>query len=134
MLLEKFEEVLQTWPDEEPAKGVFARRRFPEVVAEFVKQGREALLFGGEQTPSWLFHFSVGFNLAFEELDPNAARAEREQLARFSKWLHRQYSWEVSVPWHRLIRVYEGGTVRGLEAFVRLWDEFVASPDEAASC
>lgn len=130
MILEKFESVFRTWPDKEPGKGGFAGRRFADVVTEFVRQGRPALLFG-EPTPSALFHYSVGFNLAFEEFDSEAAKAEREQLARFSQWLQRQYGWEVSVPWHRLIRIYEGGSLRGLEGFVRLWDEFVASPEEA---
>lgn len=130
-ILEKLESVLRTWPDKEPVKGGFAGRRFADVVAEFVRQGRPALLFG-EPTPSMLFHYSVGFNLAFEEFDSEAAKAEREQLARFSQWLQRQYGWDVSVPWHRLIRIYEGRSLRGLEAFVRLWDEFVATPNELA--
>lgn len=131
ILLEKFEEVLRSCPDKEPVRGGFAGRRFADVVAEVVKQGRPALLFG-EPTPSWVFHYSVGFNLAFEEFDSPAAKADRERIARFSHWLSRQYSWEVSVPWHRLIRIYEGGALQGLEAFVRLWDQFIVSPEEAA--
>lgn len=48
MLLDKFEEVLRTWPgNKELLKGGFAGRCFPEVVAEFVRQGRPALLCGG---------------------------------------------------------------------------------------
>ncbi len=132
LLLEKFEEVLRTWPDKEPAEGGFAGRGFVEVVAEFVKQGRPGLLCGREQTPSWLFHFSAGFNLAFEELDARAAKAERDQIARFSHWLQREYSWNVSVPWHRLLHVYEGGGLGALEAFVCLWERFIVSPKEVA--
>ncbi len=131
ILLDKFEEVLGSYPEKKPVTGGLAGRRFADVVAEVVKQGRPALLFG-EPTPSWVFHYSVGFHLAFDEFDSRAAKNDREQLARFSQWLPRQYSWELSVPWHRLLRIYEGGALHSLEAFVRCWEEFIASPEEAA--
>lgn len=125
VLLERFEGLFRTWPDKDLVRGGAAGRSFADVLAEVVKQGRPALLFG-EPTPLYAFHYSVGFNLAFEELEPAAAAAERSQFARFSRWLQHQYDWDVTVPWHRLIRIYEGPGLQGLEAFVRLWDEFTA--------
>jgi hypothetical protein len=125
ILLEKFENFLRASPREEPVRQSFAGRSFASVVGEVVKKQRPALLFR-EPTVSWVFHFSVGFNLAFEEVDSGAARADREQLACFGEWLQRRYGWQASVPWHRLIRVYEGEDFQGLTSFVRLWDEFVA--------
>lgn len=130
-LLKKFEEVLWTLPDKNPVHGAVAGRHFVDLVAEAVKEG-PATVFSifGEPTPFWAFHYSVGFHLAFDEFDFRAAKADRERLARFSQWLPRQYSWELSVPWHRLLRVYEGGGLGALEAFVRLWEKFIASPEE----
>ena len=131
VLLEKFEEVLRSSPGKDPIFGGFAGRRFVDLVADVIKQGRPGMLFG-ELTPSSMFHYSMGFNLASEEFDPAAAKSEREQLERFAWWLSRLNGWEICVPWHRMIRVYEGAWREGLEAFVRLWDRFLLSPEEAA--
>lgn len=132
ILLKRFKEVLQTLPDKNPVRGAGAGRRFVDLVAEAVRQG-PATVFSvfGEATPSWVYHYSIGFDLAFAEFDAEGARADREQIAQFTQWLQRQYSWEVSVPWHRLMRVYEGESLHGLNSFVRSWDEFVASPEGA---
>jgi hypothetical protein len=129
VLLEKFEAVLRAPADEGPVRGVFAGRQFASVVAEVVNQGRPGLAFG-EPTLSWVYHFSVGFDLAFGEEDLEAADADRRQLMRFSEWLSRRYGSKAVVPWHRLLRVHEGEALRGLKAFVGLWDQFVATTSQ----
>lgn len=129
VLLEKFETVLRAPADETLVRGVFTGRQFASVVAEVVNQGRPALAFG-EPTLSWVHHFSVGFDLAFADDDPEAADADRRQLVRFSEWLSRRYGSNAVVPWHRLLRVYEGEDLRDLKAFVDLWDQFVATTSQ----
>lgn len=89
-------------------------------VIDAVGQGRWGLVLG-ECSVLWLANHLRGFHAALERWLPDRARTERERLQAFESWLAARYG-QGPVPWHRLLRVFEGEGPSGVEKFVELWE------------
>jgi hypothetical protein len=114
VLLEK-EEV----PFEE---GPWARERCMDPILDAIKQGRPGMMLG-EPSVFWLASYTRGFMTALCSCDPGRAKAEQAELDGFEAWLQEELA-EPGVPWHRLIRAFDGGCQEGVGRFAWRWDKW----------
>lgn len=90
-----------------------------DAVRDAVGQGRWGLALG-QPSVLWLSNYIRGFHTALRCWLPDRAEAEEQRLAAFESWLAARYG-ERPIPWHRLLRVFEGEGLSGVERFVELW-------------
>jgi hypothetical protein len=86
-------------------------------------------MYLGELTLDWLYNFMLGARAADEDCFPGRAAHRNPQYTRFERWLQDRYECP-DAAWHRILRVYGGPGLDGLELFFELWDEFLVEEGE----
>jgi hypothetical protein len=120
-VLQLLEEVLPVGPIS-PLPGPHAHRSFPPLVMEAFDQRRLGLVLR-EPTISCLFHTYQGHLVGTEAIAPQEAGAQQHTLRAFEAWLREEYE-HPHAGWHRILRVYGGESLAGVQKFVELWREF----------
>lgn len=89
------------------------------LVLRAIREGRPGMILG-EPTVSWLANFLNGYLLALDHADPDAAARERDAMTAFAARVNERYG-TATVPWWKLLRVFEGPCESGLRAFASYW-------------
>ena len=79
----------------------------------------------GEPTMERLTSQLDGYLAALDVTFPRRAKAEREQLEAFEKWLQAEHGCPHAT-WGGIIRAYSGEAEAGLRSFVHAWVEFTS--------
>jgi hypothetical protein len=126
--------ILGRWDKNQFEEGPYARESCMTAIVHACKQGRLGMALG-ETSVLWLANYSKGFIAALNAWNTEQATVQEKELAQFESWLQVQYA-EHQAPWHRIIRVYKGGSQNGVEQFVDLWNEWIDSTkvDKRSAC
>jgi hypothetical protein len=102
-----------------PAPAVMAEQHCVSLLVDAIEQRRSAL-FLSEPSVVCLFHFLGGYFAAMEQFEPAVSTHQQQEVVGFEHWIGEAYS-EQGSPWQRVLSVYEGPGLSGLEAFARHW-------------
>ncbi len=105
-----------------PIATAFTERGFPTIIVDAISQRRPAL-FLFEPTVLCLSSVWRGFILGATAVDAVLGERQRLEEAAYDAWI-RQYYGYPHAHWSRLLRILEGPSESGLEAFARHWAEF----------
>ena len=118
--------------DPEASQGTPVSQSPPEHVVRTLGQAwrlQRVGIYLGELTLDWLYNFMLGARAADEDYFPGRAAHRNPQYTRFERWLQGRYECP-DAAWHRILRVYGGPGLDGLELFFELWDEFLVEEGE----
>ncbi len=122
LLLSHLEELLAAEENRVVPEDAGTFEAWAPVVIEGIRQGRPGM-FLGECTVMWLCNYVRGFHAGLHAADAAAARRQEGELEEFERWLQDRYD-EPSAPWYKILRVFGGPGLRGLNKLVQTWDEW----------
>lgn len=94
-------------------------------ILDGIRQGRPGMYLG-ESNVFWLNNYVNGFLAGLRARNPVAAEEQERELADFERYLQRYFK-KPGIQWYKLIRIYGGVYIDGLNEFAKRWDEWKAS-------
>lgn len=125
LLVHGLQQLLQDPENRVPPTDCHVDDAWAPSILDGIRQGRPAMYLG-ESNVFWLNNYVNGFLAGLRARNPVAAEEQERELADFERYLQRYFK-KPGIQWYKLLRIYGGVYINGLNKFAKMWDEWKAS-------